>query len=66
MSPIPSLGRSAWDRPQLPILPASATNDVIAKALEDRGIPKCIYDFIEHNLGKAAALVAILSAEPRP
>lgn len=49
----------------LPILPASATDTSISKALADRGIPKSVYDFIEYNLGKGAALVAILSGEMR-
>lgn len=39
--------------------------DLIRKALADRGIPVAVYDFIAHNLGKGAALVAILSAEPQ-
>lgn len=49
----------------LPILPASATDETIARALADRGIPVAVYDFIKHNLGKGAALVAILTAEQR-
>lgn len=49
----------------LPLLPESATDTSIEKALADRGIPKSVYDFIEYNLGKGAALVAILSGEMR-
>lgn len=49
----------------LPILPASATDDVVLQSLKDRGIPVAVYDFIKHNLGIGAALAACLSAEPR-
>lgn len=52
---------------QLPIVAdVDVSHDaIVRKALSDRGIDRAIYDFIRHNLGEAAALVAILTAEPR-
>lgn len=49
----------------LPILPASATDGSIRQALEERGLSVDVYDFIKHNWGIGAALVALLTAEPR-
>jgi hypothetical protein len=38
----------------------------VALALKERGLSRDVYDFIAHNWGKGAALVAALSAEPHP
>lgn len=40
-------------------------DETIAQALADRGIPRAVFDFIEYNLGKGAAVVAILTGKIR-
>jgi hypothetical protein len=40
--------------------------DVIARVLKERGVPHEVYDFIAHNLGKGAALAAVLVGEYKP
>lgn len=37
--------------------------DLVRKALSDRGIPKDVFDFIRYNLGDGAAVAAILVGE---
>jgi hypothetical protein len=40
--------------------------ELIPKAIRDRGLDPAVYDFIKHNWGEGAALVAMLNAEPQP
>lgn len=43
-----------------------ATNDnALQHLLKNQGVSRAVYDFIRHNLGERAALMAVGAAEPQ-